>query len=326
MADVAAELFANIVAGGFAALKPLIEGGEGETPYIDFKENRSEDPAKRFETSSELSKNGRHVFGKLASAFANSDGGLIIWGVEAKDNQPIMRRPMSDPGGFVQSLNAQTANVLEPGLPGIQHLPIDDPELGGGYVVTYIPRSEIRPHMCVQGERTYYMRVGSSSIPMPHFAVRDAVLARARPTLRLSSLPPSLAGANAANRPGVTQYTARTTLRIANVGPILARYCAFALSDSDGSIQFRPFGADGRPVTVDEEPGGAENWSGRLYSLGQEVLYPGMSLDVGELIATFFADAVPERLGLRYAVYADGFSYQGFVEVPLAEWPHLGKP
>jgi hypothetical protein len=325
MADVAAELFAKIATEGFKALKLLIEGGEGETPYIDYKENRSEDPAKKFETSSELSKAGRHVFGKLASAFANSDGGLIVWGVEAKDNHPIMRRPMNDPAGFVQSLNGQTANVLEPGLPGIQHLPIDDPELGGGYVVTYIPRSEIRPHMCVQGERTYYMRVGSSSIPMPHFAVRDAVLARARPTLRLSSRSPSLGGTNVQNRTEI-QYTARTTLRIANVGPILARYCAFVLSDPEGNLQFNPIGAPGRPVTVDEEPGGTDNWSGRLYSLGQEVLYPGMSLDVGELIATFFADAIPERLGLRYAVYADGFSYQGFVEVPLTEWPQLNKP
>ena len=37
-----------------------------------------------------------------------------------------------------------------------------------GFVITYIPKSTRAPHQCIHGKPYYYMRAGSSFLPVPH--------------------------------------------------------------------------------------------------------------------------------------------------------------
>lgn len=52
-------------------------GAAKEGLYIDFKQ-------KAIDTNGELSEDDKKNFSKLVSAFANLDGGVIVWGIETQ--------------------------------------------------------------------------------------------------------------------------------------------------------------------------------------------------------------------------------------------------
>src|SRR5687767_1337170 len=60
-----------------ADINDLIQGGIKEDVHLDYKESRAIDPGKKDEIAKDV------------SAFANSDGGLIIYGVVEDNNLPI---------------------------------------------------------------------------------------------------------------------------------------------------------------------------------------------------------------------------------------------
>jgi hypothetical protein len=128
----------------------------------------------------------RKNLAKALSGFANSDGGLIVWGVEARKLKPdgpdcaSAEKPIENLATLVSRLNEFTGSFVRPLVDGVRHraLPIAD---NRGYAVTIVPPSDAGPHMALGGEGRYYKRSGSSFYPMEHFDIEDMFGRRKKP-------------------------------------------------------------------------------------------------------------------------------------------------
>ena len=122
------------------------------------------------------------------SAFANAEGGVIVWGVNAtRDKQDsnvdqVIATPgVENPKLVLSRLMDLTAQACSPSLVGVQHRILKGRL--NSFVATYVPASDGGPHMAQFGIGKYYVRSGGSTIPMEHFQVADMFGRRAAPRL-----------------------------------------------------------------------------------------------------------------------------------------------
>lgn len=162
----AEDLFSRLMADGEAAIEAMIQDRVSEELFLDFK--RSADNG----NGSKLHQKDRNNLGKAISGLGNSEGGVVVWGVECK-NLPATgdvasaKVPIKDPRRFVSWLEGAISGCTVPAHPGVQHLAIlgSAPEVG--FVATLVPKSYLAPHQCVSPLQ-YYMRAGSDFVPVPH--------------------------------------------------------------------------------------------------------------------------------------------------------------
>ncbi|WP_428306760.1 AlbA family DNA-binding domain-containing protein [Lacipirellula sp.] len=161
-----------------AKIKSML-GVQEENLHLDFKQ-----AAGTF-TSADDRKN----LAKVIGGFANSDGGVCIWGVDARkdgDGPDVAQKIVALPNvtAAVARLNELTAQSANPVVDGVVHKAI--PENGAsGVVATYVPASDSGPHMAKLTEDRYYKRSGESFIKMEHFDIEDMFGRRAKPQLSL---------------------------------------------------------------------------------------------------------------------------------------------
>ena len=160
-------------------------GEECESLYVEFKTVND----------SGLKKNGDNAknFAKALSGFANSAGGVLIWGIsdrkegELRDGESVEIAeklvPFKDFKRFEAELSKKAAEWVFPGIDGFiaKSIPSeDDPEKG--IVLALIPKSEKTPHFN-QREHRYYARSGSSFCVMEHYQIDDMFGRRPKPKL-----------------------------------------------------------------------------------------------------------------------------------------------
>lgn len=138
-------------------------------------------------TRSDLSgSDDRKNLAKALSGFANSDGGLIVWGVEARKLKPdgpdcaSGEKEIDNLPTFVSRLNEFTGSFVRPLVEGVRHRALPTKE-ARGFAVTIVPESDAGPHMALGGEGRYYKRSGSSFYPMEHFDIEDMFGRRRKP-------------------------------------------------------------------------------------------------------------------------------------------------
>jgi hypothetical protein len=161
----AEELFDRIIDGGGKAIDGFIADRQSEELYLDFK--RSADNG----ASHKLHQNDRNNLGKAISGFGNSEGGVIVWGVDCKEiaekgDVAYAKHPIQNPKRFKSWLESRVSGCTVPAHRGVRHQEIEAGD-GTGYVATLIPQSLLAPHQCVP-ECRYYMRAGSDFSPVPH--------------------------------------------------------------------------------------------------------------------------------------------------------------
>ena len=161
------ELFERLRDGGCLALEQLLADREPESLFLDFKRSPQDGALKTL--APEDNKN----LSKALSGFANSSGGVVVWGVDcrrdsATGNQVAEKRPQLDAGGFHTKLQAALARTTIRAHPGVQVLFFD--ELGrspAGYVVVYVPQSLIGPIRALVSNH-YHVRTGSDFSLVAH--------------------------------------------------------------------------------------------------------------------------------------------------------------
>jgi hypothetical protein len=159
---------------------------------------------------------------KCLSGFANSSGGLIVWGVDARKNLQGIdcaceRAEIAPVRLFVSRLNELTGDAVSPIVDGVRHKAIEI-SLDKGFAVTLVPESDSGPYMANLGEDRYYKRSGDSFYRMEHFDLEDMFGRRQKPRLvfNLSNLP--VPGDN-------TQEDLRFSIQ--NTGRAMARHVGF---------------------------------------------------------------------------------------------------
>jgi len=178
-----------------------------------------------------MSRDDRKNLAKALSGFANSDGGIVIWGVDARPNQDgidcaCQKQEVSSVSLFVSKLNEFTGNIVNPSVDGVLHRKII---VAGdsGFAVTFVPSSDSGPHMAKGGEDRYYKRSGSSFYRMEHFDIEDLFGRRKKPKLSLHT---NIIQRGKDSGPGGTFYHCGIVVGIENSGRGIAKYISLALN------------------------------------------------------------------------------------------------
>src|SRR5208282_3131638 len=123
-----------------------------------------------------LDGNDRENLAKAISGFGNSEGGVIVWGIDCRPSKELgdvacERVPIKNPTRFVSWLQGAISGYRIPPHSRVQHHAILMPGTDQGYALTYIPKSNHAPHQVIvkgRAQNRYYIRAGSDFVPTPH--------------------------------------------------------------------------------------------------------------------------------------------------------------
>lgn len=87
---------------------------------------------------------------------------------------------------FLNDLNQAIGQATIPVVEGIENKKIEiSPGADEGFIVTYVPRSELRPHRAQLAGREYYRRSGSSFYRMEHWEIVEMITRQQLPNVEL---------------------------------------------------------------------------------------------------------------------------------------------
>lgn len=164
-------------------IKALI--GTQEDIFLDFKESRTS-------TGALLDDDKAH-FSKAASGFAHQQGGVLVWGIEARKGEDGIDeatdlKPISNIKGFLSALNDHVKYSTDPVVDGIQNRGIyenDDENSRMGFAVTFFPRSDSAHRAMGKKWSGFYKRYGDSFVPLSTADIRDLFFRNLSPDLEL---------------------------------------------------------------------------------------------------------------------------------------------
>lgn len=168
--------------GGLSAIEELI--GTPETELLEFK-------AKTKATQLDLDPKDDQNLGKMLSAFANTSGGVLVWGIITKreNNEDIAKhlQAISDIQKFAHIVRGRCASITNPALTNIEIKAIEDgTDNGSGYLLIKIPQATQKPIRSVaKHDHRYYLKTTDGTHVMPHELVRQAFLAQSSAVLEL---------------------------------------------------------------------------------------------------------------------------------------------
>lgn len=259
-----------------------------EDTYFDFK------------TSSGLSGNALGTedeknLAKGVSGFANTSGGVLIWGVQDKTGA---LRPIPGITEFTARIVDRVSKVTDPPTIGVQSAHLLLPN-GTGYAAILVPMSDLPPHQVITKVKDiqfrYFMRSASDFAPMPHSLLEDKFGRRPRPKLEI--LHPQVSVFSSNGMGDATHWALDLSLR--NTGRGTARDIAFRISakvliGSPGDFGF----GIGWSALFEDEAGG------NIMAPEFRTLYPGTTMRLRHISVRNFSAGGKMRLFVR--VYAEG--------------------
>lgn len=246
--------------------------------------------------------NDRRNLAKALSGFANSDGGLIIWGVVARVNAQGIDcasedKPIDDVNLFLSKINEFTGTATSPIIDCIKHKKIFTVK-PKGYVISYIPESINGPHMAKFRENRYYKRSGDSFYQMEHFDIADMFGKRKRPDLYLNYY---IRQNGWSGNPQGKFYKYEITFGIMNKGRGSAHSVYFAIENRDRyTIRKSP-----NSNIIEQFSSYDPNW--RIFTGQSDLLiHPGTFIDICNMRSQFNVERLNiEDLTINYKIAAD---------------------
>lgn len=109
-------------------------------------------------------KDTKRLWSTALSGFANTNDGLIIWGIDARKEKDIDAaigtRLITDPNVFQSRLLELSGTATSPPVQGVEYAAFREDSSGKGILICLIPLSEHRPHRAEHFDRQYYIRAG----------------------------------------------------------------------------------------------------------------------------------------------------------------------
>ena len=173
----AQDLFDRLVQGGEAEVLSFINQPVTEELFLDYK--RSADNG----VGTTLHNRDRSNLAKAISGFGNSEGGVILWGVDCRNDPAIGDVPtgpvhIQNPIRFKSWLEQATTGLTVPPHGSVRHHAIAE-----GFVVTLIPSGLHAPYQTV-GDLSYYIRAGSNFAKTPHAVLAGLFGRRPQPSIK----------------------------------------------------------------------------------------------------------------------------------------------
>jgi len=250
----------------------------------------------------------KRSFAKALSGFANSDGGIVIWGVDARKNADgvdcaVSLEPIAGEASLVSRLNGLTSDMVNPPVDGILHRVVHQDADASGFAATLVPRSDAGPHMAKAGLDRYYKRSGDSFLKMEHFDVADMFGRRPRPSLALFY---TITTGGTKHVEGKPVVMLRIVLGIENSGRGLARAPYLAVK-SERPLQVSGHGVDGWGRDGLLRLARHDPSYVKFGGMADTVIHPNTSREVLTLVGDYDCSASPAiDLSVPYELTAEG--------------------
>jgi hypothetical protein len=156
----------------------LVNQSVQENIHLDYKQS----------TALQGSDSKKDEIAKDVSAFANSDGGTIIYGVAEENHIPARIDGGIDFELFSKEwIENVVTSRISPRISNLKIFPIHIPDSSPAryILVLSIPKSESAPHM--SSDKRYYKRHNFKSMPMEHYEIEDIRNRFRHPNLKISA-------------------------------------------------------------------------------------------------------------------------------------------
>lgn len=264
----------------------------------------------------------RNNLSKAISGFANSNGGIVIWGVKASPNnkgQDVAKelKPLQELTKFLNLLNRYEGQVVTPIVVGIKHKKIEI-ELDKGFIITYIPKSDNAPHMANLCEKHYFKRSGDSFYICEHYDILDMFNRRSIPKIEVLVLEKTLGGTGA----GIKNYSKVIALK--NTSKSIAKF-PFLKIEVNPPFYMDKFGLDGNyNIGLFNSRAIPVNKHSATYLGGQDiVLHPGVIYEIDKVRYESPASdnsELPELIVKYFIAAEDMLGKSGELKVHIEPW------
>ena len=180
----AEDIFQKLIYFGEDAIDDFIVNLQTEELFLDFKQAVSTG-----KNGTSLHKDDRKNLAKGISGFGNSEGGVIVWGVECSRDCDIgdvakAKVKVKNVHRFLSWLETAISGCTIPSHNRVRNHIVSVDENGDGFVATYIPKSELAPLMTTMGNNIY-IRSGSNNVPAPYSVIAGMFGKRPQPNVEL---------------------------------------------------------------------------------------------------------------------------------------------
>lgn len=180
----AEDIFQKLIYFGEDAIDDFIVNLQTEELFLDFKQAVSTG-----KNGTSLHKDDRKNLAKGISGFGNSEGGVIVWGVECSRDYEIgdvakAKVKVKNVHRFLSWLENAISGCTIPSHNRVRNHIISVDKNGDGFVATYIPKSDLAPLMTTMGNNIY-IRSGSNNVPAPYSVIAGMFGKRPQPNIEL---------------------------------------------------------------------------------------------------------------------------------------------
>lgn len=209
----------------YVSLENLVSRKQEEGLHLEFKQKENaNDP--------NLSPADKKSFSEALSQFANSDGGVLVWGVatEHKDSIAIDKAsrlvPIDQIEKFSSNLQSFMKDAVSPMVDGVLYKTLFDPTAPTkGNVIVQIPASDKTPHRAEWSKtREYLKRNQQGKYKLEHFDLEDMFGRRQKPRLELIIDAPN---STSDSEKKVREFTFRIINRGRNIGRFICIFIKF---------------------------------------------------------------------------------------------------
>jgi hypothetical protein len=283
-----------------ADLTQLILDATQEDIHLEYKQKKNR-------SQPQLDDSDKWQFSRALSGFANSDGGVMLWGVEADNNERAAKlKPIADVFDFQARLKKSLLNTTQPAVEGVLiEVITSSGSSTDGFVKCLVPSSDRTPHRGMLAGREYYKRSTEGFYKLEHFDLEDMFGRRPVPLLQLST---HVVARGSFGGGGATTMKGLAILTITNVGRGSAR-APYLVVRTEPPYKVDRYGLDGnghegmpRLQTADTER--------IVYTSTDVVIHPGVSHDVAGVEVYGYVDhkgeiTMPAELRVRFDLSAE---------------------
>lgn len=176
----AEDLFSRIENSGIQELDRLIDDRDAECLFLDFKRSPSDGEGRQLHADDNKS------LSKSVSGFGNSEGGVLIWGVDCRRQadgvESSTKFPLQDVRGFRTKVEAAISRASIPPHALVRCIEIMEGDDGRGYLAVLVPKSNFCPLRSTVTSH-YHLRAGSNFEIVPHDALAGMFGRSPRPVI-----------------------------------------------------------------------------------------------------------------------------------------------
>ena len=162
----AEELFIRIKETGAGGVHAMIKAHVVEELFLDYKQSSTRLPGVK------LSDDDRKNLAKAIAGFGNSEGGVVVWGVDCRHTPngdvPTKPIPISQPVALKTLFDGAIGGLTLPAHSAVENIAVLDTPRTDGFVITYVPVGLHVPYQTLYPKEEYYIRAGSGFQPTPH--------------------------------------------------------------------------------------------------------------------------------------------------------------